>query len=104
MLSYTDSELVWECKTVARCQCKDIDSTSTEGDEPYDSDSGFYVSKKSDASPPETWKLFFEKQIVNNVLSTEELVLVWMDVVFHYAPLQLANLNGRLPALSGLAR
>ena len=73
-------------------------------DEPYDSDSGSYVSTKSDASPPETLKLFFEKQIVNNALSTEELVLLRMDVVFHYAPLQRTNPNDRLPARSGLAR
>ena len=102
VLNFTSSEIVWECKTIMDCQCKRIkyeDNLSYElGPEgPLPKGSAAEVSSQ-------TLKLFFENQISVEDMSSEGLVLVWTNVVFHYSALQLSNPNDRLPALSGLAK
>lgn len=102
VLHYTSSELVWECKTVATCQCKCLSMPQH-----WNWDGGTWIwvnSSDQDAILAETLKLYFEKQTVKEDISSEELALAWMNVVFHYSGLQLSNTNDRLPALWGLAK
>ncbi|KAN0089660.1 HET domain containing protein [Hyaloscypha variabilis] len=115
VVNYTSEEIVWECKTAVDCQCKRVkiyDKKPSWGPHTYSTS-----DSKSDSNPenapglPEkfaassqTLKIFFENQILDKNMSSEGLVLVWTNVVFHYSSLHLSNPNDRLPALSGLAR
>lgn len=102
VLHYTSSEIVWECKTVATCQCKCLNMPQRGG---WAFDTWHWVNSSDEyAILAETLKLFFEKQTVQDDISSEKLALAWMNVVFHYSPLQLSNINDRLPELSGLAK
>jgi hypothetical protein len=100
VVSYTSSELVWECRTVARCQCNSITDHGT----------NHIMSKLTAGMWPDedeglnhSFKVAFEDSI--SVSRTpEELLEAWMSVVFHYTPLYLSYPSDRLPALSGLAK
>jgi hypothetical protein len=116
VVNYTSAEIVLECITAVDCQCNLVKIYYKElprDDFVFDSNSelnfdlnpedapGF--SAKSEGST-QTLKLFFESQILDETMSSEGLLLVWSNVVFHYSALQLSNPNDRLPALSGLAK
>jgi len=100
VVSYTSSELVWECRTVARCQCNSITGHGTNR----------IMSKLTDGMWPDederldhSFKVAFEDSISVS-RAPEELLEAWMTVVFHYTTLYLSYPSDRLPALSGLAK
>jgi hypothetical protein len=119
VVNYTSEEIVWECKTAVDCQCKRVkiyDKKPSWGPHAYStsdskSDSNFDSNPDNTPGLPEkfaassqTLKILFENQILDKNMSSEGLVLVWANVVFHYSSLHLSNPNDRLPALSGLAK
>ena len=65
---------------------------------------GFVPGDSKTELSSQTLKLYFEEQVSKEGMSSEGVVLVWTNIVFHYSALHLSNPNDRLPALSGLAK
>ncbi len=75
-------ELIWECKTAVRCECKGTDAT--------DWGHGWHRG----------WKAL---HLEIEVADFQELSDLWLEVVVRFSSLRLSHETDRLPALSGIA-
>lgn len=95
-LHFLAEELVWECKTDLRCECRALDDRSLIAAE-FEGDKQF----------KQTWHGGWLKPLVAKVerpgLIYEDFSMIWMDLVSEFTRLDLTYESDRLPAISGLA-
>lgn len=83
-LHFHANELIWECKTAVRCECKGID-----------------VIERSQEWYRGWNAMHLEMEVAN--FNFQELADLWLEVVTSFSALSLSHESDRLPALSGIA-
>lgn len=87
VVHYTPTELVWECRSAAACECGDLADPSTASGE-YD--------------VGETFKTAYGRMV--HAASTPQKVNFWNDIVAQYSARKLTKHSDKLAALYGVAQ